>query len=46
MKNIVLPILERNSKKRAGKNFGLISNPEFLQETNAIKDTKFPHAVV
>ena len=46
MKDIVLPILEKNSKKKAGKNFGLISNPEFLQETSAIKDTKFPHAVV
>jgi len=46
MKDIVLPILEKNSKKKAGKNFGLISNPEFLQETNAIKDTKFPHAIV
>ena len=46
MKDIVLPILEKNSKKKAGKDFGLISNPEFLQETSAIKDTKFPHAVV
>ena len=46
MRNIVLPILEKNSKKKAGKDFGLISNPEFLQETSAIKDTKFPHAVV
>ena len=46
MKDIVLPTLEKNSKKKAGKDFGLISNPEFLQETNAIKDTKFPHAVV
>ena len=46
MKNVILPILEKNSKKKAGKDFGLISNPEFLQESNAIKDTKFPHAVV
>ena len=46
MKDIILPILEKNSKKKAGKDFGLISNPEFLQESTAIRDTKFPHAVV
>jgi len=46
MKNIILPILEKNSKKKAGKEFGLLSNPEFLQESNAIRDTIFPHAVV
>jgi UDPglucose 6-dehydrogenase len=46
MKDVILPILEKNSKKKAGKDFGLISNPEFLQESTAIKDTKFPHAVV
>ena len=46
MKDIILPILENNSRKKAGKNFGLISNPEFLQESTAIRDTKFPHAVV
>ena len=46
MKNVVLPILERNSKKKAGKDFGLISNPEFLQESRAIRDTIKPHAVV
>ncbi len=44
--NIVLPILEKTSNKIADKDFGLISNPEFLQESSAIKDTKFPHAVV
>ena len=46
MKDVLLPILENNSKKKAGKDFGLISNPEFLQESTAIKDTEFPHAVV
>ena len=46
MKDVVLPILERNSKKKAGKDFGLISNPEFLQEGRAIHDTIKPHAVV
>ena len=46
MKNVVLPILERNSKKKAGKDFGLISNPEFLQESRAIQDTIKPHVVI
>ena len=46
MKNVVLPILERNSKKKAGKDFGLISNPEFLQEGRAIHDTIKPHVVI
>ena len=44
--NSLLPILEKKSRMKAGKDFGLISNPEFLQETTSIKDTKFPHAVV
>ena len=46
LKNVVLPILERNSKKKAGKDFGLISNPEFLQESRAMHDTIKPHVVV
>ncbi len=46
MKNVILPILEQKSNKKAGKDFGLVSNPEFLQESTAIRDTKFPHAVV
>ena len=46
MQNIILPILEKRSGKKAGKDFGLISNPEFLQESSAIKDTKFPHVIV
>ena len=46
MKDVILPILEKNSKKKAGKDFGLISNPEFLQESKAIHDTIKPHAIV
>jgi len=46
MENIIIPILEKISKKKAGKDFGIISNPEFLQESTAIKDTKYPHVVV
>ena len=45
-KNVILPILEKNSRKKAGKDFGLISNPEFLQEGRAIHDTIKPHVVV
>ena len=45
-KKVILPILEKKSNKKNGKDFALISNPEFLQESNAIKNTKFPHAVV
>ena len=46
IKKIILPILEKKSNKKSGKEFGLISNPEFLQESSAIKDTKFPHVIV
>ena len=46
MKAVILPILEKISKKKAGKDFGLISNPEFLQESKAIHDTIKPHAIV
>ena len=46
MKDVILPILEKNSKKKAGKDFGLISNPEFLQESKAIHDTIKPHVIV
>ena len=43
---VIVPILETESGKKANKEFGVISNPEFLQESNAIKDTKYPHAII
>ena len=43
---VVLPILEKESRKKAGKGFGLVANQEFLRETNAINDTVNPHVVV
>jgi len=42
----ILPILEKKSRKKVGKNFGLITNPEFLRETKAVEDTLQPHVVV
>ena len=37
--NTVKPILEKESKKTAGKGFGLCMNPEFLRQGSAFQDT-------
>lgn len=42
----VRSILERESGKRAGRQFGLASNPEFLHEGSAVRETLHPEAVV
>jgi UDPglucose 6-dehydrogenase len=44
--NLVRPVLEKESGKRAGKGFGLASNPEFLHEGSAVRETLHPEAVV
>jgi GDP-mannose 6-dehydrogenase len=36
--SVVIPALERTSGKRAGADFGVCSNPEFLREGTSIKD--------
>ena len=46
VKNVVIPLLESASGKRAGVDFGVATNPEFLRESTAIKDYDFPAMTV
>jgi UDPglucose 6-dehydrogenase len=44
--SILLPILEKQSGKKAGKDFGLCVNPEFLREGNALRDSLKPDRII
>ena len=44
--NVIKPLLESCSGKTCGINFGLCTNPEFLQEGNALKGTLNPDRIV
>jgi len=44
--NLVRPALERESGKKVGKEIGLASNPEFLHEGSAVRETLHPDAIV
>jgi len=46
MNNIVIPTLEEFSGKKAGKDFGVCHNPEFLREGSAVKDFNAPPKTV
>lgn len=46
MRRIVIPLLEETSGKRAGADFSICHNPEFLREGTAVKDFEAPPATV
>jgi GDP-mannose 6-dehydrogenase len=46
MRNVVIPVLEEYSGKKAGIDFGVCNNPEFLREGSAVKDFRLPSKTV
>ena len=46
MREVVIPTLEEASGKRAGSDFGVCNNPEFLREGTAVHDYRHPPKTV
>ncbi len=46
VRKVVIPILEARSGKKAGVDFGVCSNPEFLREGSAVRDFRSPPKTV
>jgi len=46
MRDIVIPLLEKHSGKKAGEEFGVCINPEFLREGTAVHDYYHPPKTV
>ncbi len=45
-RNIIIPLLEKVSGKKEGKDFSVAMNPEFLREGKAIHDFQYPDRIV
>ncbi|HUI93761.1 MAG TPA: UDP-glucose/GDP-mannose dehydrogenase family protein [Chitinivibrionales bacterium] len=45
-RNVIIPLLEQYSGKKAGRDFGVCMSPEFLRQGAAVKDTSEPDSVV
>jgi len=46
VQNTIIPLLEKHSGKKTGKDFGIVYNPEFLREASAVKDFFHPPKTV
>jgi GDP-mannose 6-dehydrogenase len=46
MRRVVIPVLEETSGKKAGTDFGVCNNPEFLREGSAVMDFAIPSKTV
>lgn len=46
VENNVIPILERSSGKKAGREYGICMNPEFLREGSSVEDFYHPPKTV
>ena len=45
-RNVIIPLLEKHSGKKAGEHFGVCMSPEFLRQGAAVYDTRNPDSVV
>lgn len=46
IRQIIIPVLEEHSNKKAGVDFGICNNPEFLREGSAVRDFRNPPKTV
>ncbi len=45
-RNLIIPLLEKHSRKKAGRDFGVCMSPEFLRQGAALQDTRRPDSVI